>query len=83
MLRSKLSYLNFILTVIAIGLTVIVLQNANVIPTVNATSYSGLPLNEKGEMVVRVANSDMDVTVTNEVEVVVTRTWGNIPVEIQ
>lgn len=87
-MKSKIGYLNFILTVIALALTVIILQNAHLVPVAEA-SYSGkLPLNEKGEMLVRVANSEMDVVITgissgccyNELPVTVENT---VDVEVQ
>jgi len=79
-MKSKISYLNFILTVIAVALTVIILQNASVIPAARAAYPVSLPLNEKGEMVVRVANSTMDVNIE---EVGGYNTYGTIDVKIK
>jgi hypothetical protein len=41
-MKSKITYLNTILTIIAIALTIIILQNANIIQPVSASSSSGV-----------------------------------------
>lgn len=69
-MKRTIIYLNCVLTVIAVALTVIVLQNAEILPKAYAASglYT-LPINEKGEMPVRIMNGDMDVNVNNTVDV--------------
>ena len=63
-MKSKLAYLNGILTIIAIALTIIILQNAELIPKAKAgMPYTSLPLNEKGELPVRMMNNTMDVNI--------------------
>jgi hypothetical protein len=69
MLRSKLNYLNFILTVIAVSLTIIVLQNASIIPAAKASTLNNmLPLDKDGNLKVKLPE-DMSVTVSNTVDV--------------
>lgn len=66
-------YLKTILTVIAIALVVLVLQNSGIISTANADipshfPYSGLSTNEDGSLNVRIINMGeerMDVNITD------------------
>lgn len=63
-MRKTIIYLNGVLTIIAVALTVIILQNADIIPKAHAaSSFYGLPVNEKGEVPVKIMNSTMDVDV--------------------
>jgi len=39
-MKKKIAYLNVVLTIIAVALTVMILQNAHVIQHVNASGYS-------------------------------------------
>ncbi len=64
-MKTKIGYLNFILTVCAITLTVIALQNAEIIPKVHASAGYGFALNEKGELPVKIMNSTMDVNLVD------------------
>lgn len=81
-MKTKIGYLNFILTVCAIALTAIVLQNADIIPKAHAySSFNSLPLNEKGELPVKIMNSDMEVYVTNRVGVRV-EDWDGGEIEV-
>lgn len=88
-MKKTLIYTNAVLTIIAIALTAIVLQNLEIIPKANAASaFTSLPLNEKGEVPVRVMNSTSQVEVTNVVDVNIEKVdgssvWGKIPVQIK
>lgn len=89
-MKTKLGYLNFILTVCAIALTIIVLQNANIITKAQAApTLNSLPLNEKGELPVRVMNSEMEVKMAAQTldvnidEVGGYSTYGTVPVKIK
>lgn len=77
-MKTKIGYLNFILTVIAVALITIILQNVDIIPKAHAaSSFYGLQLNEKGELPVKVMNSDMDVRVTNTVDMNIDEVGGH------
>lgn len=88
-MKKTLIYTNAVLTIIAVALTAIVLQNLEIIPKANAASaFTSLPLNEKGELPVRMMNSTMDVRVSNTVEVDIQEVNGSsisysIPVQIK
>jgi hypothetical protein len=77
-MKTKIGYLNFILTICAIALTVIVLQNADIIPRAHAAGALGpFPMNDKGEMRVKVMNENLDVRVINKPDVNVDEVGGN------
>ena len=81
-------YTNAVLTIIAAALTIIVLQNLEIIPKAQAAAPVILPLNANGELPVRVVNPSNEVTVTNMVKVNIeevygSSVWGKVPVIIK
>jgi hypothetical protein len=87
-MKKTLIYTNAVLTIIAAALTIIVLQNLEIIPKAHAAAPSLLPLNANGELPVRVVNPSNEVTVTNMVKVNIeevdgSSVWGKVPVIIK
>ena len=84
-MKSKLSYLNTILTVIAIQLIIIVLKDIDIISSATASDnflkapYS-LPLNEKGELLVKLPFTVMDVNIQSVCGVAC---FGSVPVLLE
>jgi len=80
-------YLKIILTIIAINLTIIVLQNSNIISNVTAASenakYSILPVNKDGSIDVNIKSANDILSVQlEEVERDAFRYVDDIPVEV-
>lgn len=87
-MKKTLIYTNVMLTIIAVALTAIVLQNLEIIPKAHAVpAFTSLPVNERGEVPVRIMNPSNEVTVTNTVDVNIevdgSSVWGKIPVQIK
>lgn len=80
-------YLKIILTVIAAALTVIVLQNANIIPAATASKttdykFVAVPINQDGTVDVNVKSFSSSIDV-NVKQIGGFSTFGDIPVTIK
>lgn len=87
-MKKTLIYTNAVLTIIAAALTIIVLQNLEIIPKAHAAAPFTFPTNANGEVPVRVVNPSNEVQVTNMVKVNIeevdgSSVWGKVPVVIK